>query len=139
ITPAYPFRAGLLVIRLTFTGLSSVFISTVRSGSNPKVFHLTPDSLSWDDALTYCRTHYTDLAMIESAEENDAASAVVGGYNWIGLFRSTGKWSDNRTVTFTAWNYDSKTYYEPFCAAQNDLIKVKLYFINPVGKFVLCI
>uniref|UniRef100_A0A8C6SA07 C-type lectin domain-containing protein n=1 Tax=Neogobius melanostomus TaxID=47308 RepID=A0A8C6SA07_9GOBI len=82
-------------------------------------FHLTPDSLSWGDALTYCRTHYTDLAMIESAEENRAASAVGGGYNWIGLFRSTGKWSDNRAVTFTAWNYDSKVFYQPFCAAQN--------------------
>uniref|UniRef100_A0A8C6S814 C-type lectin domain-containing protein n=1 Tax=Neogobius melanostomus TaxID=47308 RepID=A0A8C6S814_9GOBI len=107
----------------------------------PKVYNLTSVEMSWDDALTYCRTQHKDLALIESAEENAAASDVAGNYAWIGLIRSTGKWSDNRAVTFTAWYHElsgRKTYHEPFCAAEN-VNNVKLYFINPVGKFVLCI
>uniref|UniRef100_A0A8C6S4V6 C-type lectin domain-containing protein n=1 Tax=Neogobius melanostomus TaxID=47308 RepID=A0A8C6S4V6_9GOBI len=86
-------------------------------------FHLTPVEMSWDDALTYCRTHHTDLALIESAEENRAAANnVADETKWIGLFRSTGKWSDNRTVAFTAWYHElsgRRIYHEPFCAAEN--------------------
>uniref|UniRef100_A0A8C6STD6 C-type lectin domain-containing protein n=1 Tax=Neogobius melanostomus TaxID=47308 RepID=A0A8C6STD6_9GOBI len=110
---------------VTFTSLSSAFwicgiylivAFDVLWIYIPKVFHKTPNKMSWGDALTYCRTHYTDLALIESAEENTAAFAV-NGYAWIGLFRSTGKWSDNRTVAFTAWKYpgDKKIYHEVLC------------------------
>uniref|UniRef100_A0A8C6S7R6 C-type lectin domain-containing protein n=1 Tax=Neogobius melanostomus TaxID=47308 RepID=A0A8C6S7R6_9GOBI len=90
--------------------------------SSGSVYNLTSVEMSWDDALTYCRTQHKDLALIESAEENAAASDVAGNYAWIGLIRSTGKWSDNRAVTFTAWYHElsgRKTYHEPFCAAEN--------------------
>uniref|UniRef100_A0A8C6SIG6 C-type lectin domain-containing protein n=1 Tax=Neogobius melanostomus TaxID=47308 RepID=A0A8C6SIG6_9GOBI len=104
-----------LILRLFLQFLSEKWTSVY-----PKVYHLTPDKMSWADALTYCRTHHTDLALIQSTEENRAANNSYG--YWIGLIRSTGKWSDNRTVAFTAWSHElsgRKIYHEPFCAAEN--------------------
>uniref|UniRef100_A0A8C6S695 C-type lectin domain-containing protein n=1 Tax=Neogobius melanostomus TaxID=47308 RepID=A0A8C6S695_9GOBI len=101
------------ITHVTFTSLSSALIS---GSSSPKVYHVSPDYLSWNDALTYCRTHHKDLALIESAGENTAAANVSDGDKWIGLFRSTGKWSDNRAVAYTAWYHElsgKKTYHEP--------------------------
>uniref|UniRef100_A0A8C6UNX3 C-type lectin domain-containing protein n=1 Tax=Neogobius melanostomus TaxID=47308 RepID=A0A8C6UNX3_9GOBI len=128
------FQKWLLVNHVTITSLSSAVFCGRHGPAPPAPKHKKP--FHWADALTYCRTHHTDLALIESAEENTAAINVGGeNGNWIGLFRSTGKWSDNRTVAFTAWYHKlsgSKVYHKPFCAAQN------VYSITPGKDHLFC-
>ncbi|XP_072304697.1 putative C-type lectin domain family 20 member A [Eucyclogobius newberryi] len=59
---------------------------------------------SWEDARSYCREHYTDLAMIEDETENTAvASLQWSSPSWIGLHREPWRWSDGSTSTFQNW------------------------------------
>ncbi|KAK7883902.1 hypothetical protein WMY93_027025 [Mugilogobius chulae] len=60
--------------------------------------------MSWEDAQTYCRQHYTDLAMIEDETENTAVSDLFTAYYvWIGLYREAWRWSDGSQSNFTNW------------------------------------
>ncbi|XP_038566548.1 macrophage mannose receptor 1-like [Micropterus salmoides] len=68
-----------------------------------KIFSIIRIGLTWEDARTYCRTHHTDLAMIENAQENIAMNMrSLYGY-WIGLYRLPWRWSDNSSSSFTNW------------------------------------
>ncbi|XP_034548330.1 C-type lectin lectoxin-Enh4-like [Notolabrus celidotus] len=60
--------------------------------------------MNWTNAQTYCRTHHTDLAMIENAEEDDALKSAKGSLAvWIGLYRNAWKWSNNRESSYRNW------------------------------------
>ncbi|KAK7883900.1 hypothetical protein WMY93_027023 [Mugilogobius chulae] len=55
-----------------------------------KNYTLVTEIMTWENARSYCRQHYTDLAMIEDETENAAASSVSPGFKrWIGLYRES--------------------------------------------------
>ncbi|KAJ3585065.1 hypothetical protein NHX12_013787 [Muraenolepis orangiensis] len=60
-------------------------------------------TLSWESAKSYCRTHYTDLAKIENQAENQQVSSLVTTSSWIGLPRVPWTWSDGSNGTFRHW------------------------------------
>ncbi|XP_018431412.1 PREDICTED: C-type lectin domain family 4 member M-like, partial [Nanorana parkeri] len=76
-------------------------------GSSP--YTLVKQSLTWMEALAYCRTQYTDLASIESDSELIAVTAAAPLTEvWIGLHLcSPGVWrwtSGNTLGTYAKWN-----------------------------------
>ncbi|KAK0149561.1 Macrophage mannose receptor 1 [Merluccius polli] len=91
--------------------------------SDAKTYHYINQALSWESAKSYCRTHYTDLAMIENEEENQQVfSTVTNTYVWIGLYRVPWKWSDGTNCSFRHW-YGS----EPDNSARKQTrIKIKI-------------
>ncbi|XP_056605107.1 C-type mannose receptor 2-like isoform X2 [Triplophysa dalaica] len=59
-------------------------------------------SMSWHKAQSYCRQHYTDLAVIQNQTENQVLTLKMSREGirdlWIGLFRDSWKWSDEINV-----------------------------------------
>uniref|UniRef100_W5LW00 C-type lectin domain-containing protein n=1 Tax=Lepisosteus oculatus TaxID=7918 RepID=W5LW00_LEPOC len=58
--------------------------------------HFVSLEKSWTEAQSYCRENYTDLAVIESPEDNEqllqtAVMNLLPNFGWIGLYRD--KWS----------------------------------------------
>uniref|UniRef100_A0A3B4ZVH9 C-type lectin domain-containing protein n=1 Tax=Stegastes partitus TaxID=144197 RepID=A0A3B4ZVH9_9TELE len=52
-----------------------------------KIYTLIQNSMNWKDAQAYCRTHHTDLAMIENDQENgQVMSLLPNSKRWIGLY-----------------------------------------------------
>uniref|UniRef100_A0A672FAR5 C-type lectin domain-containing protein n=1 Tax=Salarias fasciatus TaxID=181472 RepID=A0A672FAR5_SALFA len=58
---------------------------------------------NWTAARDYCRTHHTDLAMIETGEENAKVAALRKQQTWIGLYRIPWRWSDGSNSAFKNW------------------------------------
>ncbi|XP_073804948.1 C-type mannose receptor 2-like isoform X2 [Danio rerio] len=73
------------------------------NGTNKFVF--VSNAVTWKEAQSYCRQHYTDLAVIRSATENNQLSAITINNAWIGLFRDVWKWSysTNVSVAVLTW------------------------------------
>ncbi|CAL8386365.1 unnamed protein product [Boreogadus saida] len=58
---------------------------------------LVQNKMTWYEALQFCRSHYTDLAIVPNATENDKISALSTQHKWIGLHRYPWSlWSDGR-------------------------------------------
>ncbi|XP_041812433.1 lymphocyte antigen 75-like [Chelmon rostratus] len=77
---------------------------------------------TWEEAQSYCREHYTDLASVRNQAENDQIRKMTkdNAYTWIGLYRDSWKWSDGSTHSFANWatNAPSVTYSHS-CAVSN--------------------
>ncbi|XP_050960903.1 macrophage mannose receptor 1 [Labeo rohita] len=60
---------------------------------------------NWADAQSYCRTYYTDLATIRTADELALLNSLVpsGASLWIGLFLDSWEWSDKWSNFFRNW------------------------------------
>uniref|UniRef100_A0A672HWD3 C-type lectin domain-containing protein n=1 Tax=Salarias fasciatus TaxID=181472 RepID=A0A672HWD3_SALFA len=59
---------------------------------------------NWEDAQSYCRINYTDLAMIENEQENKKVLSLITGHKvWIGLYREAWMWSDGSSKSFWKW------------------------------------
>uniref|UniRef100_A0A3Q2CYF6 C-type lectin domain-containing protein n=1 Tax=Cyprinodon variegatus TaxID=28743 RepID=A0A3Q2CYF6_CYPVA len=73
------------------------------SGSNVSFVHIKT-SMNWTEALSYCREHHTDLAIIRNLDENRKVNNTIPKDRvWIGLYRHTWK-NQNK---FTNWaNYE---------------------------------
>uniref|UniRef100_A0A8C7VVU3 C-type lectin domain-containing protein n=1 Tax=Oncorhynchus mykiss TaxID=8022 RepID=A0A8C7VVU3_ONCMY len=60
-------------------------------------YHLITNPMTWTDAQSYCRAHYTDLATVDDMEDQNRLSTSVSSYNswlWIGLKKGDSmKWS----------------------------------------------
>ncbi|XP_039677797.1 lithostathine-1-beta-like [Perca fluviatilis] len=72
-----------------------------------------------DDALAYCRRHYTDLASVRNETENTMIQNVVSGNRvWIGLYRYTWRWwSDGTSRSFSYWADGHPVSLTESCAA----------------------
>ncbi|KAK9529824.1 hypothetical protein VZT92_013894 [Zoarces viviparus] len=71
----------------------------------PSHYILVKTGMTWQDARTYCRSNYTDLASVRNKSENDDISSLLTECTWIGLRRKTWSyWSDQTPTTFTNWN-----------------------------------
>lgn len=65
---------------------------------------LVEKELTWYDALQYCRSHYTDLAIVHNAAEGRKVLELLPHYAWIGLHRYPwSHWSDGSRATFLNW------------------------------------
>uniref|UniRef100_A0A8C9S678 C-type lectin domain-containing protein n=1 Tax=Scleropages formosus TaxID=113540 RepID=A0A8C9S678_SCLFO len=65
---------------------------------------------TWSDAQSYCRNNHTDLVSVKDQTENDYIyTTILQPKNlrtntvWLGLFRETWKWSDQRNSSFRYW------------------------------------
>ncbi|KAA0721397.1 C-type lectin lectoxin-Phi2 [Triplophysa tibetana] len=74
------------------------FVCYNENGTNKFIF-ITHFLTTWLEAQSYCRQHYTDLAIIQSPSENDQLASMTQGYSaWIGLYRDSWMWSDGSKV-----------------------------------------
>ncbi|KAF4111701.1 hypothetical protein G5714_008732 [Onychostoma macrolepis] len=87
---------------------------------------LIKQSMTWENAQNYCRTHHIDLATIQSNEDwTSLEEAAVGpSFTWIGLYKDINSWRwsyNEESLVFKSWtsgqphNYDGKEE----CAAIN--------------------
>ncbi|KAJ3585451.1 hypothetical protein NHX12_014170 [Muraenolepis orangiensis] len=85
--------------------------------SSAKTYHHVSQTLSWESAKSYCRTHYTDLAKIENQAENQQVFSIATTYAWIGLSRVPWTWSDGSNGSFRHWlvNEPNNKEYRQFC------------------------
>ncbi|KAI7797218.1 putative L-selectin-like, partial [Triplophysa rosa] len=75
-----------------------LFVCYNENGTNKFIF-ISHFWTTWHKARSYCRQHYTDLAIIRSPSENDQLASMAQGYNaWIGLYRDSWMWSDGSKV-----------------------------------------
>ncbi|XP_058236507.1 macrophage mannose receptor 1-like isoform X2 [Hemibagrus wyckioides] len=74
---------------------------------------------TWQDAQSYCRSTYTDLARIRSPWEQSQVNAVVGRWvsAWIGLFLDSWQWSDQWSRRFRNWASGPPSVVTAGCAA----------------------
>ncbi|XP_017210904.1 C-type mannose receptor 2 isoform X2 [Danio rerio] len=84
------------------------FVCLHENGTDRFVF--ISDAKTWPDAQSYCRQHYTDLAVIQNKLENSLVRSQMKPYSsaWIGLFRDTWKWSDGTNVSTSSFAWPGK-------------------------------
>ncbi|XP_038154307.1 C-type lectin domain family 17, member A-like [Cyprinodon tularosa] len=61
--------------------------------------------MTWTQAQSHCRSHYTDLASVKSSTDNDKIKAIKPAEEavWLGLFRDQWKWSNGSPLAYTYW------------------------------------
>ncbi|KAI5098534.1 C-type mannose receptor 2 isoform X2, partial [Silurus meridionalis] len=110
--PALPYRCG---------SLNTTSNTLNKQNCNDKLnficywkeYIFVDSNVLWQNAQTYCRTYYKDLATITSMEEKiSCLESVSGGGYWIGLKRTpdTWEWSDGEQYAFPNW-YNGKPFY----------------------------
>ncbi|XP_051245125.1 C-type mannose receptor 2-like isoform X2 [Dicentrarchus labrax] len=66
---------------------------------------------TWKQAQSYCREHYTDLAIVRNQAENDLLNSMTqNSFTWIGSYRDSWKWSDGSTHSFSNWAPSTDRY-----------------------------
>ncbi|TDH11031.1 hypothetical protein EPR50_G00082020 [Perca flavescens] len=74
--------------------------------------------MTWPEAQSYCRAHYTDLASVRNMAENQKVQAMLKvGLYWFGLFRDSWKWSDGSTSSFSFWKKGQPDNNNETCVA----------------------
>ncbi|XP_043973279.1 putative C-type lectin domain family 20 member A [Gambusia affinis] len=79
---------------------------------------------TWSSALTYCRTHHTDLAMIENEAENTEARNAnpTTSEVWIGLYRVPWIWADGSQTLFRPWHFSlNNDAGKQHCGTENNV------------------
>uniref|UniRef100_A0A3Q1IM03 C-type lectin domain-containing protein n=1 Tax=Anabas testudineus TaxID=64144 RepID=A0A3Q1IM03_ANATE len=72
---------------------------------NTSNFIFVNQSMTWKEAQSYCRVHYTDLASVRNQAENDQMKMIItqNQNTWIGLYRNSWAWSDGSPYSFSNW------------------------------------
>uniref|UniRef100_A0A3Q0RAR5 C-type lectin domain-containing protein n=1 Tax=Amphilophus citrinellus TaxID=61819 RepID=A0A3Q0RAR5_AMPCI len=70
----------------------------------PHIYHLVQSAMTWTRAQKYCRSQYTDLAVVHNVQDMARLSKLTEGlYNvWIGLQADTESWG---------WSLENQDYY----------------------------
>uniref|UniRef100_A0A672HWE1 C-type lectin domain-containing protein n=1 Tax=Salarias fasciatus TaxID=181472 RepID=A0A672HWE1_SALFA len=85
-------------------GIADIFIFFLVAQGDQKTYTLIEENKKWEDAQSYCRINYTDLAMIENEQENQKVLSLITGHEvWIGLYREAWMWSDGSNSSFQHW------------------------------------
>ncbi|XP_017310747.2 putative C-type lectin domain family 20 member A [Ictalurus punctatus] len=96
-----------LFLFLFFTGVLHLVLS--------RTYYLIQEGKTWSDAQAYCRTTYTDLAIIRSTEDmtqfqNEAQAQLFSSSAWIGLYLNINSWrwsfGDEILGSMTQWASD---------------------------------
>ncbi|XP_051812417.1 C-type mannose receptor 2-like [Acanthochromis polyacanthus] len=91
---------------------------------NKKTYTLISTKKTWRSAQKYCRTHYTDLAVIENSAENSAVDSVrqLKGEAWIGLYRVPWAWADKSQSSFRHWRTSGPNNFggDQFCIVESE-------------------
>ncbi|XP_034534807.1 C-type mannose receptor 2-like [Notolabrus celidotus] len=83
------------------------FKSVCCNVTGPNVtFDLIPTDMTWTEAQSYCREHYTDLASVRNMAENQKIQSLVPFLQkaWIGFSRESWKWADGSNSSMRNWN-----------------------------------
>ncbi|XP_051557680.1 macrophage mannose receptor 1-like [Myxocyprinus asiaticus] len=120
--------------------LSGLFWS---SSGLSRQYHYINERMSWNDAQSYCRSRYTDLATVDSMNDvSRLVKTVDAGYSgsvWIGLKRGTQShwgWSvgDNTLTQYSGWkpgkpDGEGECVYFAFGFWLNYPCSKRLYFV----------
>ncbi|KAF5905516.1 macrophage mannose receptor 1-like isoform X6, partial [Clarias magur] len=72
-----------------------------------KFIGISSPTLSWSDALTYCRTHYTDLASSLNSSDQNMLGQMWNKQSdsWFGVHRAMDiwRWSDGTNALNIPW------------------------------------
>uniref|UniRef100_A0A3Q1CGI7 C-type lectin domain-containing protein n=1 Tax=Amphiprion ocellaris TaxID=80972 RepID=A0A3Q1CGI7_AMPOC len=93
-----------------------------ETAESEKTYVLIRYLRTWNDAQTYCRQHYKDLPIIESAEDNANVQAVKPLVDaWIGLYREAWTWSNNQSSSFRNWQFrePDNAFLNEYCVAED--------------------
>ncbi|XP_015240971.1 PREDICTED: C-type mannose receptor 2-like isoform X1 [Cyprinodon variegatus] len=103
----------ILLGAMLLSNCFSLFTSFTRH------YHFFSEPLTWNEAQTFCRQKYTDLATIENSEEHNLLYKTLqsAGYTsdvWIGLYSEIDwKWSDGYTGAGADYRHWRSDYNEP--------------------------
>ncbi|XP_045926870.1 lithostathine-2-like [Micropterus dolomieu] len=103
-------------------GYYKVCAAMLRTEYTTQSFICVNETMSWMEAQSYCREHYSDLASVRNQTENDQMNmmATTSEYTWIGLYRDSWKWSDGSAHTFSNWAPSApSTSHKDSCAVSN--------------------
>uniref|UniRef100_UPI0037E766F5 layilin-like n=1 Tax=Semicossyphus pulcher TaxID=241346 RepID=UPI0037E766F5 len=79
----------------------SFFMFTEGTQNSSSSFVLVEQNMTCEEAQSYCRENYTDLASVRNQTENDQIEPQgLSGDTWIGLCRDCWKWSDGSRHSF---------------------------------------
>ncbi|XP_036407618.1 macrophage mannose receptor 1-like [Megalops cyprinoides] len=74
--------------------------------SNQSYIRINESSKNWTEAQRYCREKHTDLVSVRNQTENEEVKRLLPAstWVWIGLYRDSWKWSDQKNSSFRNWS-----------------------------------